>query len=59
VRRDVETSLRRSGYLEEGADERALLDALSTFIRSENFEEREQERGYLDRAVLHYMKGKP
>lgn len=59
VRRDVETSLRRSGYLEEGADERALLDALSAFIRTENFEEREQERGYLDRAVLHYMKGKP
>lgn len=58
VRRDVETSLRRSGYLEEGADERALLDALSAFIRTENFEEREQERGYLDRAVLQYMRGK-
>lgn len=58
VRRDVEMSLRRSGYLEEGADERALLDALSAFIRTENFEEREQERGYLDRAVLQYMRGK-
>ena len=41
------------------ADEEALLDALSAFIRTENFEEREQERGYLDRAVLQYMKGKP
>ena len=59
VRRDVEMSLRRSGYLEEGTDDQALLDALSAFIRTENFEEREQERGYLDRAVLEYMKGKP
>ena len=59
VRRDVEMSLRRSGYVEEGADDKALLDALSAFIRTENFEEREQERGYLDRAVLQYMKGKP
>jgi uncharacterized Ntn-hydrolase superfamily protein len=59
VRRDVEMSLRRSGYLEEGTDDQALLDALSAFIRTENFEEREQERGYLDRAVLQYMKGKP
>jgi uncharacterized Ntn-hydrolase superfamily protein len=59
VRRDVEMSLRRSGYLEEGTDDQAVLDALSAFIRTENFEEREQERGYLDRAVLQYMKGKP
>ena len=59
VRRDVEMSLRRSGYLEEGTDDQALLDALSAFIRTENLEEREQERGYLDRAVLQYMKGKP
>lgn len=59
VRREVEMSLRRSGYLEEGADDKALLDALSAFIRTENFEERQQERGYLDRAVLQYMKGKP
>ncbi len=38
------------------ADDEALLDALSAFIRTENFEEREQERGYLDRAVLEFMK---
>jgi uncharacterized Ntn-hydrolase superfamily protein len=56
VRRDVEMSLRRSGYLEEGTDDQAVLDALSAFIRTENFEEREQERGYLDRAVLAFMK---
>jgi uncharacterized Ntn-hydrolase superfamily protein len=58
VKGEVDTSLRRLDYLEEGADDEALLDALSAFIRTENFEEREQERGYLDRAVLEFMKEK-
>jgi uncharacterized Ntn-hydrolase superfamily protein len=58
VRRDVAAALQRSGYLEEGADDEALLDALSVFIRTENFEEREQGRGYLDRAVLEFMEEK-
>ena len=57
VKQDVAASLRRLGYLEVNADDEALLDALSAFIRTENFEEREQERGYLDRAVLAFMKG--
>ena len=50
--------LRRSGYV-DGLDieDDALFDALSAYIRTENSEEREQERGYLDRAVLWYMKG--
>jgi uncharacterized Ntn-hydrolase superfamily protein len=56
VREEVATSLRRLGYLEGSADDEALLDSLSAFIRTENFEEREQERGYLDRAVLEFMK---
>ena len=59
VKREVETSLRRQGYLEAGdAGDEVLLDSLSAFIRTENFEEREQERGYLDRAVLEFMKEK-
>ena len=58
VREEVEASLRRLGHLEEGADDEALLDSLSVFIRTENFEEREQEQGYLDRAVLEFMKEK-
>ncbi len=33
-----------------------LLITLSAYIRTENFEEREQQRGYLDLAVLEYMK---
>ena len=56
IKEEVAASLERLGYLQEGADDEALLDALSTFIRTENFEEREQERGYLDRAVLEFMK---
>jgi uncharacterized Ntn-hydrolase superfamily protein len=56
IKEEVAASLERLGYLQEGADDEALLDALSTFIRTENFEEREQERGYLDRAVLDFMK---
>jgi uncharacterized Ntn-hydrolase superfamily protein len=58
VRREVADALRRSGYIREQdlADE-ALFDALSAYVRTENFEEREQRRGYLDRAVLEYMKG--
>jgi uncharacterized Ntn-hydrolase superfamily protein len=58
VMRDVAASLERLGYREEGADDEAPLDSLSAFIRTENFEEREQERGYLDRAVLEFMKEK-
>ena len=58
VREDVAASLERLGYLEGDADDEALFDALSAFIRTENFEEREQERGYLDRAVLEFMKEK-
>ncbi|HEX2742165.1 MAG TPA: DUF1028 domain-containing protein [Rubrobacter sp.] len=57
VRRDVADALRRGGYIQgRDADDDAFLDALSAYIRTENFEEREQERGYLDRAVLEYMK---
>jgi uncharacterized Ntn-hydrolase superfamily protein len=58
VRHQVADALRRTGYVQEREiEDDALLDALSAYIRTENFEEREQERGYLDRAVLEYMKG--
>jgi uncharacterized Ntn-hydrolase superfamily protein len=57
VRGQVVEALRRSGYVQEqDIEDDALFDALSAYIRTENFEEREQERGYLDRAVLEYMK---
>jgi uncharacterized Ntn-hydrolase superfamily protein len=56
IKEEVAALLGRLGYLQEGADDEALLDALSAFIRTENFEEREQERGCLDTAVLEFMK---
>jgi len=59
VRAEVADALLCAGYLEgpdEGDDE--LFGALSAYIRTENFEEREQQRGYLDRAVLEYLTGR-
>ncbi len=38
-------ALLRSGYVEEGdAEDGVVLDALSAYVRTENFEEREQTR---------------
>ena len=57
VRCQVAEALRRSGYVEgPHIEDDALLDTLGAYIRTENFEKREQERGYLDLAVLEYMK---
>ncbi len=60
VRNEVVALLQRFGYLEEHdpGDEEALLDALTDFLHIENFEEREQERGYLDLEVLLFMRSK-
>ena len=59
VREQVVASLRKLGYLREDApDDEALYGALTVFVGTENFEEREQARGYLDRAVLEFMRGK-
>ncbi len=60
VRNEVVALLQRFGYLEEHdpGDEEALLDALTDFLHIENFEEREQERGYLDLEVLRFMRSK-
>src|SRR5215211_1195781 len=57
VRGQVAEALRRCGFVERtDVGDDALFEALSAYIRTENFEEREQERGYLDRAVLDYMR---
>jgi uncharacterized Ntn-hydrolase superfamily protein len=59
VREEVVSSLVRLGYLESGdADDEKLHEALGAFIGTENFEEREQGRGYLDRLVLNFMREK-
>jgi uncharacterized Ntn-hydrolase superfamily protein len=56
VRAEVADALLRAGYLEgpDVADD-DLFGALSAYIHTENFEEREQQRGYLDRSVLEYL----
>jgi uncharacterized Ntn-hydrolase superfamily protein len=57
VRAEVADALLRAGYLRgPDVEDDDLFDALSAYIRTENFEEREQRRGHLDRAVLEYMK---
>jgi uncharacterized Ntn-hydrolase superfamily protein len=56
---EVTAVLKRLGYLQTRAPgEEALLDALTNFLHIENFEEREQKRGYLDREVLFYMRSR-
>jgi uncharacterized Ntn-hydrolase superfamily protein len=56
VEREVAEALARLGYANRGAGREEVLDALSAFVRTENFEEREQERGYADRAVLGFLR---
>ena len=59
VRGQVVASLRRLGYLkQEDPDDEALHGALAVFMGTENFEERDRGRGYLDVAVLEFMRGK-
>ncbi|MCF6410956.1 DUF1028 domain-containing protein [Pseudalkalibacillus salsuginis] len=50
--------LERLGYLERSDEhsEDAVLDALRVLIHQENFEEREQKRGYIDLEILEFMK---
>lgn len=56
---EVAAVLERLGYLKtRNPGSEALLDAFTDFLHIENFEEREQERGYLDCEVLLYMRGK-
>ncbi|WP_273841580.1 DUF1028 domain-containing protein [Rubrobacter calidifluminis] len=57
VRDEVVRCLARLGYL-RGAEvsDDDLHPALEAFVRTENFEEREQERGYIDRAVLGFLR---
>ena len=57
VREEVVRSLVRLGYLEdERVPDEALQRALRAFIRTENFEERERKQGYIDPAVLGFLR---
>lgn len=55
VEAEITAHLSRLGYLD---DETPLLDALEGYLRIENFEERERERGYVDAAVLKHMRSR-
>ena len=58
VRAEVADALLRAGYLGgPNAGDDDLFDALSAYLRTENFEERKQCCGYLDRVVLDYLRG--
>jgi len=59
LRVEIVAHLNRLGFLQEDypADEQ-FFDGLTSFIRVENFERRELERGKIDRAILEYMREK-
>jgi uncharacterized Ntn-hydrolase superfamily protein len=58
VKAETAEQLRRLGYIEKCANvsDEQLFQALTAYIHKENLEEREQERGKIDREVLEYMK---
>jgi uncharacterized Ntn-hydrolase superfamily protein len=59
VREDIENHLYRLGYLAEtNVNEKTLLEGLTSFLHIENFEERELEKGKIDKEVLDFMKNK-
>lgn len=51
---ELTTHLQRLGCLNEKITE--IPEALTTYIHTENFEEREQKTGFIDLEVLEYMK---
>lgn len=57
VRETVVQNLKRLDYLKaDPADGEELHKALTAYIHTENFEEREQEKGKIDLEVLEFMK---
>jgi len=58
VKVEVVKHLQRLGYLKsESKDDEELYKALTAYIHTENFEEREQEAGKIDLDVLAFMRG--
>ncbi|MCP8615772.1 DUF1028 domain-containing protein [Salirhabdus salicampi] len=59
VKKELSEELVRLGYLKaEDVDEDTFYKGLTSFIHVENFEERELERGKIDKEVLQFMKNK-
>ncbi|HEX7065722.1 MAG TPA: DUF1028 domain-containing protein [Bacillales bacterium] len=60
LRVELTEDLERLGYLETADgphSDSAFYDALTSFIHTENFEEREQDKGKVDLEVVNFMKG--
>ncbi|MEQ6388332.1 DUF1028 domain-containing protein [Bacillaceae bacterium S4-13-58] len=59
IKSDLVSQLVLWGYLEEDSPtDDALFEALTRFIHTENFEEREQDKGKIDIEVLKFMENK-
>lgn len=57
VKQEISRELLRLNYMKgASADDGKLYKALTTYIHTENFEDREQEKGKIDSEVLAYMK---
>lgn len=57
IRETVVQHLKRLDYLKaDASDDEELHKALTAYIHTENFEEREQEKGKIDLEVLEFMK---
>ncbi|KAA0548572.1 DUF1028 domain-containing protein [Bacillus sp. BGMRC 2118] len=57
VREELALHLERHGYLKQvNVEDETLFTALTTYIHTENFEGREQEKGKIDLEVLTFMK---
>ncbi|WP_284036329.1 DUF1028 domain-containing protein [Neobacillus sp. 114] len=57
VKTEVTQHLKRLGYLPgDDTSDDEIYQALTTFIHTENFEMREQKRGWIDLEVLEFMK---
>ncbi|GGF12724.1 hypothetical protein GCM10010954_09330 [Halobacillus andaensis] len=57
LKEEVAVQLNKAGYLNSvTADDQLFYEGLTTFLHTENFEEREQERGYIDTKVVDYLK---
>lgn len=59
MRQDIAANLRTLGYLDRNVNTDAdLYQALTHFMQTENFEERQQPQGKIDQAVLKYLEDK-
>ncbi|WP_235001582.1 DUF1028 domain-containing protein [Halobacillus sp. Marseille-P3879] len=57
LKNEVSQELKRIGYLSSSDNnENEFYNALKTFLHTENFEEREQEKGLIDLEVVKYLK---